>query len=315
MLRALRLSHQLNFKIDKEVQRALLKLNKNISAISKERILDELMKMFSIGKMNCILKSLNDYGLFQYVFPQLALHLSHVNSKTFKNSGFQNKSFYRSDFETSDLFTQAVQKKSNPNENKRSSPQNPIVNSIKKSKSISIKQKYLKFWKGDFSFYFDSAFCWTIIGLPFFYLDSKSFDSFLQTYPIKTAMRKQAVFYLKSIQTLIDFKSSFTEKLLAFNGQKNQVYELTSNFLESKILKRKDLQKVKKNFSFIFKEFQKREIRGQLPPALVKGADLLKAPFAIEKKNFSKILKQAFIYQMENPKLNKTEILQKLGYK
>ena len=250
MLRALRLAHQLSFKLDKEIQKAVLKLNKNISAISKERILDELMNMCSIGKIDHILKDLKNYGLFQYVFPQL-----------------------------------------------------------------NLKQKYFEFWKKDFSFYQEPAFCWAVIGLPFFYSDTKSFEIFLKSYPIKTAVIKKSLSYLKSVQTLIDLTSSFTEQLIAFNDQKKQVYELTYNLLEAGILKNKNLKKLKQNLKFILKEFNKREVKNQLPPALVKGADLLKLPSSIKKQNFSEILKQAFSCQMENPKINKKEILKKLGYK
>ncbi|MCZ0931881.1 MAG: CCA tRNA nucleotidyltransferase [Oligoflexia bacterium] len=250
MIRALRLAHQLNFKLDKEIQQAILKLNKDISAISKERVLEELRNMFYIGKIGCILKSLNDCGLFHQIFPQL-----------------------------------------------------------------NLERKYFKFWKKDFSFYPDPAFCWAAVGLPFFYSHTKKFEVFLKSYPIKTVVIKNSLFYLKSAQTLIDLKSSFTEQLMAFNGKKKQVYELTHNFLESGIMKSKDLQKLKRNLKFILKEFKKRETKNQLPSALVKGADLLKLSPAVPKQNFSKILKQAFIYQMENPTWNKKEILKKLGYK
>ena len=253
MLRALRLSHQLNFKLDKEIKLALLKLNKNIKNISKERVLEELTKMFLAGKIGSVLKILNNYGLFQYIFPQLALYLQPANC---------------------------------------------------------FKQKQLKFWKGDFSFFHDPAFCWTAVGLPFFYSDTKSFTKFLKTYPIKTAVIKQAVSYLKSVQTLTETQSSFTDQLLAFNGQKKQVYELTFNFLESGLLKNKE--KLKKNLKFIFTEFNKREIKNQLPPPLIKGSDLLKLSPALQRKNFSKILKQAYSYQIEKPNLTKKEILKKL---
>ena len=250
ILRAVRLAHQLNFTLDKEIQKALLKLNKNISLISKERILKELMSLFSEGKMDCILKSFNDYGLFQYIFPPL-----------------------------------------------------------------KAEKKYFKFWSGDFSFYLDPAFCWTLIGLPFFYSDIKKFESFLKAYPIKTAVIKQSLSYFRSVQTLTDLKKSFTDHLLAFNGQKKQAYELTHNLLESGILKRKEGQKLKKNLKFILSEFSKREINNQLPPALLKGSDLLKLSPPAQKQNISKKLKQAFSYQMENPKINKKDILKKLGYK
>ena len=275
MLRALRLAHQLNFKLDKEIKYALLKLSKHIRVISKERILDELMKMFSTGKIDCIIKKLNDYGFFQYIFPQLALHLSNLN---FKDSHFQKKKGFDDKF-----------------------------------KKISINQKYFKFWKKSFSFYQEPAFCWTLIALPFFYSDIKSFSAFLKSYPMKNAVIKQSLSYLNAVQTLIDLNRSFTEQLIVLNGQKKQVFELTYNLLEADILKNK--HKIKTNLKFILKEFSKREIKNHLPQPLVKGSDLLKLSPVVKRQNFSKILKRAFICQMKYPKINKQEILKKLGYK
>ena len=305
MLRALRLSHQLSFKLDKEIKLAILKSNKNIKKISKERVLEELMKMFSVGRIDKALKLLNDYGLFGYIFPQFVL-------------------------------------------NKVSS---------KKTKSKNFNQTHLKslysFWNNSFSFFQDPAFCWTVIGLPFFYSDAKKFESVLKSYPLQKNIIKQAISYLKSVQTLIKPKSSFTDQLLALNGQKKQVYELTFNLLESiklthpkeinlynesfyKNKKRsqnnisnkkdslkskpisrinlnklslKNQQKLKTNLKYIMKEFKKREKKAWLPPPLIKGADLLKSSANIKKQNFSKTLKQAYILQMEKPKLNKKEIL------
>ena len=280
MLRALRLAHQLNFQLDKEIKLALLKLNKNIKSISKERILDELMKMFSVGKIDRAIKKINDYGLFQYIFPELAL--SEINVKPSRNQSFKTPF---------DL-------------------KNITHSYLKKKKNINIKQKYIKFWKCDFSFFMESAFCWTVVGLPFFYSDIKKFSNFLNAYPIKSTVIKQAVFYLKSVQTLTNLKSSFIDQLLAFNGFEKQVYELTYHFLNSGHLKNQ--QKLKQKLKFIFKEFKKREIKGRLPPALITGSDLLNLTPAVKRQNFSKILRQAFSYQMENLSLTKKEILKKL---
>ena len=305
MLRALRLAHQLNFKLDKDIKLSLLKLNHNITAISQERVLDELMKMLFMGKIDRALKSLNDYGLFQYVFPQLAFldsNFQNQSSLTAKNSSFKKKHQFH--LKNQDLIEKTSTHISTLS-NKKSASKPPI-----NIKSI----QYFKFWKKDFSYYADPAFCWTVVGLPFFYSDTKSFERFLKTYPIKTTVIKQAVSYLKSVQTLIKLKSSFTEKLLAFNGQKKQVYELSSHFLKSGNLQKKEIQKLKKDLKLIFKEFNKREIKGRLPPALVKGADLLKLASAVKKQNFSKILQKAYCFQMEQPEINKREILKKLGY-
>ncbi|MDE0092513.1 MAG: CCA tRNA nucleotidyltransferase [Oligoflexia bacterium] len=277
MLRALRQAHQLSFKLDKSLQKAILKLSQNISSISKERVLDELMKMFSIGKIDQALKSLNNCGLLQPVLPQLAESLSDLS---FKNPRFQKQNSH-----------------------------------TKKTNKIIIKKNPFNFWKQKFSFYQEPAFCWAVIGLPFFYSDIKKFSAFVKNYPIKNTIIKKSLSYLKSVQTLIDSKSAFAEQLIAFNGQKSQVYELTYNFLESGVLKNKNLPKLKQNLKFVFKEFHKREVKNKLPPALIKGADLLKLSPPVKKSHFSKILKQAFNYQMEKPKLKKKDILKKLGYK
>ena len=299
MLRALRLAHQLKFKLDKETQQALLKLHKNITAISKERVLDELMKMFSIGKIDCALKSLNNYGLLKYIFPQLEVYFT----------SSQKKSLYQSDLK---ILTNRRSKKSGSFRKKQ---KNSNKIDTKKTKNFHIKQKCFNFWKQEFSFYQEPAFCWAVIGLPFFYSQTKMFSAFLKNYPVKNNVIKKSLSYLKSVQTLIDFKPLFTEQLIAMNGQKKQVYELTYHFLESGILKSKNLPKLKQNLKFVLKEFNKRERNHQLPPALIKGSDLLKLSPAVQKQNFSKIIKQAFHLQMDNPKLNKKEILKKLGYK
>ena len=247
MLRALRLAQQLNFRLDKEIIKAFLKLNKNIKKISKERILKELMLMFSAGKIDTILKELNNYGFFQYIFPEL-----------------------------------------------------------------KIEKKYFNFWEKKFSFFSHPDLFWVFIGLPFFHSNRKSFSDFLTNYPIKKSIIKQSLSYLKSIQTLIDLNKSFTDKLMALNREKSLIYELTFQFLQSDILKNKNSKKIIQNLKFILKEFEKREINNKLPEPLLKGADLLKLCPSLKKQNFSKILKKAFICQIENPKLNKKDILKKL---
>lgn len=90
-VRALRLAHQLNFQISEETRQAIPAFAQKIKAISKERILQELVKMFSAGRMGSAVKSLKEYGIFQSVFPGLK---TSFESKYLKNPfDFWNKEF------------------------------------------------------------------------------------------------------------------------------------------------------------------------------------------------------------------------------
>ena len=95
-----------------------------------------------------------------------------------------------------------------------------------------------------------------------------------------------------------------TEKLKALDGQKAEVFELAYVWLKSQDRKVFPLVQT-------VKEFEKREIKGRLPKALVTGSDLLKFYPELPKKKFSSLLKKAFEYQIEHPKAKKSEILKR----
>ena len=63
VLRALRLSHQLDFEIDQKTQKTIPLFAKKIQCLSQERVLEELIKMFSSGRMDLALKNLYKYHL------------------------------------------------------------------------------------------------------------------------------------------------------------------------------------------------------------------------------------------------------------
>ena len=71
ILRALRFAHQLDFQIEAETKKMIPLFSQKIQKLSKERVLEELGKMFSSGRMGLILQSLWDHGLFPYIFPEL----------------------------------------------------------------------------------------------------------------------------------------------------------------------------------------------------------------------------------------------------
>ena len=71
VLRALRLAHQLDFQIDRDIQKNIPSFAGKIQILSKERIVEELMKMFSKGQIGSALKSLQKHKLFSSLFPSL----------------------------------------------------------------------------------------------------------------------------------------------------------------------------------------------------------------------------------------------------
>ncbi len=245
-LRALRLAHQLDFKIDEETKTAIPFFAQKMKLLSRERILEELVKMFSMGKIGLALESLKQYGVLQVVFPDL-----------------------KDSLESEDW------------------------------------EKSFDFWNRDFSFCKEQAFFWTVIGLPFFYPDSKSFPQFLKALLVSSFNIKKSLFYLKAVQTLTTDQSSFTEKLQALEGHKKPVFELTDFWLRSQNLKTDSLKK-------ILQEFNKRDQNGKLPTPLLRGADLEQFYPDLPKEKFSSVLKQAFEYQMEHPQTEKSEILKNI---
>ena len=90
-IRALRFAHQLEFQIDEEIKKTIPAFAQKIKKISKERILNELVKMFSMGRIGSVVKSLKEYNVFSSVFPTLDISLKSKYLKT--PFDFWNKEF------------------------------------------------------------------------------------------------------------------------------------------------------------------------------------------------------------------------------
>lgn len=71
LLRAIRLSAQLNFKIEKETLSAIKKQAALISNVSWERIRDELFKILLTNQVELALETLRTTGLIDYLLPEL----------------------------------------------------------------------------------------------------------------------------------------------------------------------------------------------------------------------------------------------------
>ncbi|MFD2288630.1 CCA tRNA nucleotidyltransferase [Pedobacter petrophilus] len=72
MMRAIRFSSQLNFKIDPAALNAIKMQKERISIVSKERITDEMNKIILSAKPSIGFKHLFDTGLLSIIFPQMA---------------------------------------------------------------------------------------------------------------------------------------------------------------------------------------------------------------------------------------------------
>ena len=68
-LRALRFAHQLNFTIEPETGKAIINFAGQLQAISKERIYNELVKMFFYNPLSQAVKILKDHSFFDVLFP------------------------------------------------------------------------------------------------------------------------------------------------------------------------------------------------------------------------------------------------------
>ncbi len=71
MIRAIRFSAQLNFKIDEDIDKALLKLSDSIKNVSIERIREEFNKIILSNSKQ--IKDLNYYGLLKHFIPEYHL--------------------------------------------------------------------------------------------------------------------------------------------------------------------------------------------------------------------------------------------------
>ena len=72
MMRAIRFSSQLNFKIEEESLKAISRNSKRIKIITNERIVDELDKILMSNKPSVGLKLLHQTNLLQYILPELS---------------------------------------------------------------------------------------------------------------------------------------------------------------------------------------------------------------------------------------------------
>lgn len=68
-LRALRFAHQLNFIIEPKTGEAVSSFANRLQTVSKERIYNELLKMFSYSPFSRAVKILKDYSFFDVLFP------------------------------------------------------------------------------------------------------------------------------------------------------------------------------------------------------------------------------------------------------
>jgi poly(A) polymerase len=72
ILRAFRFASQLNFKIDKTINKAAYQLRDRLKIISQERITDEFLKILSSPKPSVGLKMLYDSGVMETIFPEIS---------------------------------------------------------------------------------------------------------------------------------------------------------------------------------------------------------------------------------------------------
>ncbi|MCF7794781.1 CCA tRNA nucleotidyltransferase [Patescibacteria group bacterium] len=71
LLRAIRLSAQLNFGIENKTERAILKMAGSVKFVSQERIRDELIKMLKTNNGHLAIKRLHDNKILQYILPEI----------------------------------------------------------------------------------------------------------------------------------------------------------------------------------------------------------------------------------------------------
>jgi len=71
LLRAIRLSAQLDFGIENKTERAILKMAGSVKFVSQERIRDELIKMLKTDNGHLAIKRLHDNKILQYILPEL----------------------------------------------------------------------------------------------------------------------------------------------------------------------------------------------------------------------------------------------------
>lgn len=71
MLRAVRLSAQLDFAIEKKTRAAIEKLSGTVALIAKDRIRDEFLKIIATPRAKDGIETLHDLGLLKHIIPEL----------------------------------------------------------------------------------------------------------------------------------------------------------------------------------------------------------------------------------------------------
>lgn len=90
MLRAVRFSAKLDFTIAPDTASPMLNLNHLLTHISGSRLFDEMLKIYQGGNALNIQKLLNEYGLFQQLFPLNAALPKHYPMQEFLNLALES---------------------------------------------------------------------------------------------------------------------------------------------------------------------------------------------------------------------------------
>lgn len=83
MLRAVRFSAKLNFTIAEDTVTPITNLNHLLTQVSGSRLFDEMLKLYQSGNAYKVQKLLDQYGLFQQLFPMNALLPKHYPMSAF----------------------------------------------------------------------------------------------------------------------------------------------------------------------------------------------------------------------------------------
>lgn len=84
MLRAVRFATKLNMQMDRSVSGPLKELAPLLSNIPPARLFDEFLKMFMAGKAEANFLMMQEFGLFQQLFPMLKSYLSDEQSAPYQ---------------------------------------------------------------------------------------------------------------------------------------------------------------------------------------------------------------------------------------
>lgn len=79
MIRAIRFSTKLDFKIERHVEEKILELGHLLLGIPPARMFDEVLKLFHTGNAVAIFQRLQEYDVLRYLFPQTAEILDEGN--------------------------------------------------------------------------------------------------------------------------------------------------------------------------------------------------------------------------------------------